>query len=146
MMTAEATVDTALATAAPDPLDTRSVVFSLTAKDLSRSVAWYRDVLGFTVDYVMENDGKPTAAGLRSGNAKIFLNQDDGGRGWERTKGEGFAITLVTEHDIDVFAARLKALGWTLTMEPKDMPWGVRMIRFLDPDGFRLAIWKPLSA
>lgn len=145
-MTAEATVAAEPTTSVADPLNTNAVALSLTAKDLSHSVGWYRDILGFTVDYVRENDGKPVAAGIRSGHAKIFLNQDDGGRGWERTKGEGFAITLVTEHDIDAFAARLKALGCTLTMEPTDMPWGVRMMRLLDPDGFRLGIWKPLKA
>jgi len=145
-MTAEATVAAEPTPTAVDPLDTRGVAVSFTAKDLLRNVAWYRDVLGFTVDYVIEKDGKPTAAGIRSGHAKIFLNQDDGGRGWERVKGEGFAITLITEHDIDAFAARLKSLGWALTMEPTDMPWGVRMIRLLDPDGFRIGIWKPLGA
>ena len=145
-MTAEATVTAETTAAVADPLDTRGVAISLTAKDLQRSVAWYRDILGFTVDYVMEKDGKPAAAGIRSGHAKIFLNQDDGGRGWERAKGEGFAVTLITEHDIDAFAARLKSLGWTLTMEPTDMSWGVRMIRLLDPDGFRIGIWKPLNA
>jgi uncharacterized glyoxalase superfamily protein PhnB len=129
-----------------DPLATQAVALSLTAKDLLTSVAWYRDVLGFTVDYVNERDGKPSSAGIRSGAARIFLNQDDGAKGWERTKGEGFAITFVTAQDVDAFAARIKSKGGTLVMEPADMPWGVRMMRLHDPDGFRLAIWKPLGA
>jgi lactoylglutathione lyase len=144
-MTTEATVNNG-STAAVDALDTRAVLISLTAKDLLRSVAWYRDILGFTVDYVMERDGKPAAAGVRSGAAKIFINQDDGGRGWERVKGEGFAITFDTVQDVDAFAARIKSSGWTLAMEPTDMPWGVRMLRLVDPDGYRLGIWRPLSA
>ena len=64
-MTTEATASDASA-AALDPLDTRAVVLSLTAKDLLQSVAWYRDVLGFTVDNVRERDGKPAAAAVRS--------------------------------------------------------------------------------
>ena len=131
---------------AHDPLDTRAVLLSLTAKDLLQSVAWYRDVLGFTVDNVRERDGKPAAASMRSGTAKILLNQDDGGRGWERVKGEGFAITFDTAQDVDAIAARIKSKGWTLAMEPADMPWGVRMLRVEDPDGYRLGIWRPLSA
>jgi uncharacterized glyoxalase superfamily protein PhnB len=143
-MTTEATApDTA--TAALEPLDTRAVVLSLTAKDLPQSVAWYRDVLGFTVDNVRERDGKPAAAAVRSGAAKIHLNQDDGGRGWERVKGEGFSITFDTAQDVDAIAARIKSNGWTLAMEPADMPWGVRMLRVVDPDGYRLGIWRPLS-
>jgi len=144
-MTTEATAADASA-AALDPLDTRAVLLSLTAKDLLRSVAWYRDVLGFTVDNVRDRDGKPAAASLRSGAARIFLNQDDGGRGWARVKGEGFAITFDTAQDVDEVAARVKSSGGTLAMEPTDMPWGVRMIRLVDPDGYRLGIWRPLSA
>src|SRR5262245_47263381 len=99
-MTAEATSPDA-PSATLDPLDTRAVLISLTVKDLSRSVAWYRDVLGFTVDSVRERDGRPAAAAVRSGAARIFLNQDDGGRGWDRVKGEGFAITFDTAQDVD---------------------------------------------
>jgi uncharacterized glyoxalase superfamily protein PhnB len=144
-MTTEATAPDA-STAAHDPLDTRAVFISLTAKDLLQSVAWYRDVLGFKVDSIRERDGKPAAAGVQSGAAKIFLNQDDGGRGWERVKGEGFAITFDTAQDVDAIAARIKSTGWALAMEPTDMPWGVRMLRVLDPDGYKLGIWRPLSS
>jgi lactoylglutathione lyase len=143
-MTTNATAPDASA-AALDPLDTRSVLISLTAKDLLQSVAWYRDVLGFAVDNVRERDGKPAAATVRSGTARIFLNQDDGGRGWERTKGEGFSITFDTAQDVDTIAERIKSKGWTLATEPADMPWGVRMLRVVDPDGYRLGIWRPLS-
>jgi len=132
--------------AAQEALEVRAVVFSLTAKDLSKSVAWYRDVLGFAVDYQNEKDGKPSSAGIRSGCSKIFLNQDDGGRGWERAKGEGFSITFDTAQDVDALAARIKARGTPLAMEPADMPWGVRMLRVADPDGYKLGIWRPLKA
>ena len=144
-MTIEVTAPNA-STTAHEPLDTRSVLISLTAKDLLRSVAWYRDVLGFTVDSIRERDGTPAAASVRSGAAKLFLNQDDGGRGWERTKGEGVSITFDTAQSVDAIAERIKSTGWTLAMEPADMPWGVRMLRVVDPDGYRLGIWKPLSA
>jgi uncharacterized glyoxalase superfamily protein PhnB len=132
-------------TVASDAIEPSAVILSLTAKDLTKSIAWYRDVAGFTVDYVRENDGKPTSAGIRAGCSRIFLNQDDGKRGWERVKGEGFAITFETAQDVDAFANRIRSNGGTITMEPADMPWGVRMVRFTDPDGFKLAAWRPLS-
>ena len=127
-------------------LDVRAVIISLTAKDVIQSIAWYRDVLGFTVDYTSDRDGKVRSAGIRSGASKIFLNQDDGAKGWARVKGEGFAITFDTAQDVDALAARIKSRGGTVTMEPADMPWGVRMVRLVDPDGYRLAIWRPLSS
>ena len=100
-MTTEATAGAATTRAAQDALDTRAVQLSLTAKDVQQSIAWYRDVLGFTVEYPMERDGKVFAAAMRSGAARIILNQDDGGRGWERVKGEGFAITFDTAQDVE---------------------------------------------
>jgi len=60
-------------------------------------------------------------------------------------KGEGFAITFETVQDVDAIAARIKARGGKITMEPTDMPWGVRMLRVVDPDGYRLGIWRPLA-
>jgi uncharacterized glyoxalase superfamily protein PhnB len=137
---------TSESTTAQEALDVRAVVFSLTAKDLSKSIAWYRDVLGFTVDYQRDQDGKPASAGIRSGCSSIHLNQDDGGRGWDRMKGEGFSITFDTAQDVDGIAARIKAQGASLAMEPADMPWGVRMLRVTDPDGYRLGVWRPLKA
>src|SRR5687767_10887913 len=100
-MTLDATAPAATNSASVESLDARAVIISLTAKDLGRSLAWYRDVVGFTVEYATERDGKLTSASIRSGAAKIFLNQDDGGRGWERVKGEGFAITFDVGQDVD---------------------------------------------
>src|SRR5918993_6128787 len=132
-MSLESSVASAPTTAADDTLDARAIILSLTAKDLAKSVAWYRDVVGFTVDYVRDQDGKPVSAGIRSGAARIFMNQDDGGRGWERVKGEGFAITFDTAQDVDALAGAIKSRGGTLVMEPTDMPWGVRMLRLVGP-------------
>ena len=81
-MSTEAPVAAGSTSAPLEALDTRAVIISLTAQDLPETITWYRDVLGFTVDYQTERDGKPSSAGIRSGCAKIFLNQDDGGRGW----------------------------------------------------------------
>jgi lactoylglutathione lyase len=144
-MSTEAPVAAGTTSAPLEALNTRGVQISLTAKDVQQSIAWYRDVLGFAVEYPMERDGKVFAAAMRSGAARIILNQDDGGRGWERVKGEGFAITFDTAQDVDALAAGIKARGGTLVVEPTDMPWGVRMLRVLDPDGYRLSISRPLS-
>ena len=116
---------------------------SLTAKDLQTSVAWYRDVLGFTVAYEIPRDGRVVAVSMRGGAIRIIVNQDDGGRGWERTKGEGFSLSFTTAESVDDIAARIKARGWTLDAEPEDKPWGARVFRMRDPDGYRLSVSSP---
>ncbi len=123
----------------PDLLG-ESLEASLTVKDLDTSVAWYRDVLGFAVDRRHERAGKVIAVSLRAGAVRILLGQDDGAKGLDRVKGEGFSLQITTRQKADVIAARIKAHGVTLDTEPVDTPWGARIFRLRDPDGFRLTV------
>ncbi len=119
---------------------------SLTVKDLGKSLAWYHNVLGFSIDRKIERDGKLRSVALKAGNARISINQDDGAKGWDRIKGEGFSLNITTDQNIDKIANRIKELGGTLESEPADMPWGARLFRLKDPDGFKLAISSPRAA
>lgn len=112
---------------------------SLTVKDLHASLAWYRDVLGFAVGNQYERDGQLRAVALRAGNVWILIGQDDGAKGWDRVKGEGFSLRLRTEQSIDDLAGRIRDRGGVLATEPTSTPWG-RMFQIRDPDGFRLTI------
>jgi catechol 2,3-dioxygenase-like lactoylglutathione lyase family enzyme len=94
--------------AQPESFRARALSNSLTVKDLAQSVAWYRDVVGFTVDQQYEREGKLRAVSLKAGSIRILLNQDDGGRGWDRTKGEGFSFQLTTAQSVDEIAQRIK--------------------------------------
>lgn len=120
---------------------------SLTCKELEKSIAFYRDVLGFTVDMTFENEGKLAGAVIRAGNIRIVLNQDDGKLGWDRIKGQGFylQIDVAGVADVDAAAERIKAAGGTLIDEPADRYWGARMFQFRDPDGFKLGVSTPLA-
>lgn len=119
---------------------------SLTVKDLAKSLSWYQDVLGFTIDRKIERDGKLRAVALTAGVVRISINQDDGAKGWDRIKGLGFSLMMTTDQNIDEFANRIKMHGGTLESEPADMPWGARLFRLKDPDGFKLVISSPRAA
>jgi uncharacterized glyoxalase superfamily protein PhnB len=123
----------------------RALSVSLTVKDLPKSLAWYRDVMGFAIDRKMEREGKLRAVALKAGDVQVSINQDDGAKGWDRVKGEGFSLRITTDQSVDEIAKRIKELGGTLDSEPADMPWGVRMFRLRDPDGFKFAISSPLA-
>ena len=124
----------------PETRRGRSLWASLTVNDLQKSLAWYRDVVGFTVHEQYEREGKVVAVALKAGSVRLLIGQDDGAKGWDRKKGEGFSMQLMTAQDIDRIAARIKERGGTLESEPADMPWGARVFRVQDPDGFKLAI------
>lgn len=118
---------------------------SLTVQDLMTSVAWYRDVVGFTVDRRHERDGRLIAVSLRAGQVRLLLTQDDGSRGHERTKGTGFSLQLTTSQDIDALAGAVQSRGGSLESAPFRTPWGVRAFRFSDPDGFRFTVSSPAA-
>jgi uncharacterized glyoxalase superfamily protein PhnB len=126
--------------AQPETLRGRRLQASLTANDLARSLAWYCDVVGFVIDQKHERDGKLVAVSLKAGDVRILVGQDDGAKGWDRAKGEGFSLMITTAQDIDELAQRVRDAGGTLATEPADMPWGARMFRVRDPDGFLFTI------
>jgi uncharacterized glyoxalase superfamily protein PhnB len=113
---------------------------SLTVKDLQRSLDWYRDVLGFEVTQKHEREGVLQAVSLKAGGVRILLGQDNGAKGWDRVKGEGFSLQITTADDIDSLAQRVREAGGEFATEPATAPWGVRMFRLRDPDGFLLTI------
>jgi len=124
------------------PLFAQSLEASLTTADVLRSRDWYRDVLGLAVDREFEREGRVFAVSMRAGNIRLLVTQDDGSRGADRAKGEGFSLQITTSQDIDAIAAHAKRAGATLDNEPFDA-WGVRAFRLRDPDGFRFTISSP---
>ena len=120
---------------------------SITCKDVTASIRFYTEVLGFNVAMTFERDGKTAGAIIQAGDIRIVLNQDDGALGWERIKGQGFylQINVAGPADVDAAAERIKAAGGTLLNEPEDRPWGARMFQFKDLDGFKLGVSTPLN-
>jgi uncharacterized glyoxalase superfamily protein PhnB len=124
----------------PQTFRGRELSVSLTVQDLQKSLAWYRDVVGFWVASTHERDGAVMAVSLKAGTVRILITQDDGGKGASRAKGEGFSLYIATVQNVDELAARIKERGGILDMEPTNTPWGARVFRLRDPDGFRIAI------
>jgi len=122
----------------------KSLQASLTVKDLQKSVTWYVDLVGFKADRRIERDGTLRAMAVSAGDVRIILNQDDGAKGWDRIKGQGLSLQITTTQNVDEIARRITQGGGSLETEPKDMPWGARVFRVRDPDGFRWAISGPL--
>jgi uncharacterized glyoxalase superfamily protein PhnB len=118
---------------------------SLTVRDLRASVAWYRDAMGFEVEREIVREGTLRAVAVRAGGVRLLLNQDDGAKGLDRAKGVGLSLMLTTRQSVDAIAARIKARGGSLASEPADMPWGARVFRVHDPDGFAFAVSTPAT-
>jgi uncharacterized glyoxalase superfamily protein PhnB len=121
----------------PETLRLRKLTPGFTASDLARSMAFYRDVLGFVIGDEWRENGDLTGCEIHAGAVTFMLNQDDFAKGRDRQKGVGSRIWCHTAQDLDRLAAEIKARGGVLDQEPQDMPWGDRVFMLSDPDGFK---------
>jgi uncharacterized glyoxalase superfamily protein PhnB len=127
----------------PETLRLRAAAPSFTVDDIEKSLAWYRDVLGFVVKDRMEEGGKLAGAELLAGSVTFWIGQDDWKKGRDRAKGEGFRLYCETAQDVDRLAERIEARGGRLAERPTDQSWGMRQITVVDPDGFKITIVVP---
>jgi uncharacterized glyoxalase superfamily protein PhnB len=124
----------------PETLRLRAMMPGITASDLQASLAWYRDILGFTVAEEFKQDDRVMGVRLMAGSVQIMLGQDDFAKGRDRQKGAGLRFYCTTAQDVDQLAAAIKERGGQLTHEPTDQPWGTRDFGVVDPDGFNISI------
>ena len=123
----------------PVGLSIRTAAPGFTVNDIEKSIAWYRDVLGFVVGDRWENEGRLIGAEIAAGKVSFILGQDDWQKGRDRVKGEGVRIYGTTDQDVNRLAAAIKARGGALVHEPRD-EWGMRSFAIADPDGFKITI------
>ena len=77
--------------AEPSTLTARSLSASLTVSDIQKSLAWYRDIIGFAIDREHVREGRLMAVALKAGEVRILITQDDGTRGTDRINRVGAA-------------------------------------------------------
>lgn len=124
-------------------LQARNLSVALTANDLERSLRFYTDGLGFTIDQREESDGKLQGVMLKAGDAWLGLSQDDFAKGRDRVKGVGLSLYFETEQDIHMLAGRAKNAGIKLDREAGPLPWGPVGFSATDPDGFKITVTNP---
>jgi uncharacterized glyoxalase superfamily protein PhnB len=134
-----------VARAMPETLRLRAVSPSLTVDDLSTSLRFYTEALGFFISQSWADGSALRGVMLKAGTCELGLSQDDWAEGRERKKGMGFRLWCETSQDVDALAARVKGKGYALSAEPKDdRAWGVRSFSLDDPDGYHITIARDL--
>jgi lactoylglutathione lyase len=106
----------------------------LYVKDLDRSIAFYREMIGLQVKFRDRSYAEFVTEGSKFGlfeRAKLpeLIGRD------ARAGGPGGEIAFLVAN-IDGEAARLQAAGVEVLLGPIDRPWGHRTLHVLDPDGF----------
>ena len=121
-------------------LDATGISPNFTVSDLSKTVAFYTEGLGFEVQEEHAHEGSVVYVVLKAGSALLGFGQDDFVKGKDRVKGVGFRLWITTEQELEILAARAKAAGITLDTEPEELDWGGRAFSVTDPDGFKISI------
>lgn len=127
---------------------------SYTVTDMDRSVAFYRDGLGYSVvsDRNISGEFPKTVTGFDEADMRIIhlrghgqgleliqYREPEGAERAPRTCDAGSSHICFDVEDMDPLVERLKELGATFLSEPVPVEGGPnagkRMVYFLDPDG-----------
>jgi uncharacterized glyoxalase superfamily protein PhnB len=118
----------------------------LNVEDVSRSIRFYRDRLGFDVVFESEADGRIRFASLRNSGIELLLNEpgevDSRDRRHRGTYAD--AVLYFTVADVDALHAQLREAGFPVS-ELEDEAYGLREFTVRDPDGYELAFGAPLT-
>lgn len=108
----------------------------ITARDLERALAFYRDVLGFTKTF---QNGDPVGFMiLKRDAAELHLNlQRDHKAGLHN-------VAHLMVDDVDALQTRCQANGVRIIKGLRDQEYGLRAFVFADPDGNRIDVGQRL--
>jgi predicted enzyme related to lactoylglutathione lyase len=109
----------------PPPM-LRQVLPELPLDDVARGVAYYRDVLGFKINYAGDGIGVMD----RDSVTLVLIART------ERHKGIGSCYVYI--RDADALHAELVATGANVLDQPISMPWGLRQFHVADLEGNRI--------
>ena len=109
------------------------------AKDVQRTLDFYRGWLGFRLIEDFRYEGKPVYARLRApgGDGTIALHQAGPGAS---VASDGVRLYFEVR-DLDDFCRRLQKRGFYFTRLPTMMPWGWRHAYLNDPEGHEISLY-----
>ena len=106
--------------------------------DMQRSIAFYRDQLGFPVK--MES---PEWTEFHTGATTLALHIAKPGEGPQRPRGQTHAGEVQIDLevlDIETFFQEKKEKGVEFVLPPTMQDFGRKLALFLDPDGVRISV------
>jgi uncharacterized glyoxalase superfamily protein PhnB len=112
---------------------------NLVVSDIERSLAFYRDVLGFTVQMTVPETPPLVFAIVESGPVEIFLNAAEPAYAeYPALKGQRIGGTLTLFMEIENIKAVHDALAGAINVVmPLEKKWyGSTEFAFTDPDGY----------
>ena len=110
----------------------------LAVKDLRISAAYFKDSLGFELDFVA-----PGWEFLSLGNFKVMLGECSDAM-WARETGDHSYFAHVLVENIDDLYSDLGERGAKIISRLEDKPWGLREFGVGTPDGHRITFGQEI--
>ena len=110
------------------------------ASDVSKSLEFYGDLLGFKPVELFHHEGRCVYARLRSpvGTGTLALHHVEPGHGVQPAGG----VRLYFEtKDVEDACDRLEKNGVKIVQPPRMMPWGWKHAYVSDPDGHEISLY-----
>ncbi len=101
--------------------------------DVPAGVAYYRDVLGFSINYAQDDIGV-----MDRGDVGVLLIA-------RTEKHQGIGSCYVYVHDADALYTELSEKGANVLGKPVSHPWGLRDFRVLDLEGNQITFGQPFE-
>lgn len=139
---------------------------SFTVRDCAKTLAFYRDKLGFELRECWPDEKKPMWANVVLGGQSVMfgaaMKPEDVGKmcGGDAAKekywraqadrfaknepGVGVQVYLMVP-DVDAYAAKLEKNGVQLVLKPATQFYGLRDTCVADPDGYTLVFYTPVA-
>ncbi len=128
--------------AAPAPEASDKLTFNhamIYAKDVQRTLDFYREWLGFKLIEDFRYEGKVVYARMRApgGDGTIALHQAGPGAS---VASDGVRLYFEVR-ELDDFCRKLQKRGFYFTQLPTMMPWGWRHAYLNDPEGHEISLY-----
>jgi uncharacterized glyoxalase superfamily protein PhnB len=136
-----------------------------TVRDVARSMAFYRDVLGFELEAKWPDGDTPVWANLMLGSQSVMIgasmSPDDPGCSHEmdaaskaywrachddftKNKSGAGVVVYLEVPDVDAFHGLVVKRGAKTVGPPTSQFYGIRDFFVQDPDGYRLMFYQPI--
>lgn len=137
----------------------------LTVQDVAKSIAFYRDRLGFELERAWPDDKQPMWANLVLGGQSVMLGAKlppEQIEQWASSDQEACAVkvrqaqevakhkpgvgisTYVMVPDVDAYHAAIVEKGVRVALAPRTQFYGIRETVVDDPDGFNFIFYSPV--
>ena len=128
------------------PHHLKTLTPNLIVADVSRSIAFYRDVLGFTLEQTVPDTEPFVFAIVKSGGVQIYLNAPGPAvEEYPALKGRPIGGTLTLFINVEDARASYEELKDRVQVVlPLETKWyGLTEFAFLDPDGYVITFAQP---